>query len=211
MSDTYFFCMDSETGGLDPKKCDILTLYIAVTDEDFKIIDGLDLKLKPNDRLSIAEPQALTVNKIDIQKHLEDQNTITYAEAKKKIIAFAKKYLKKKGRYSNLIVLGQNVMFDLNFIWEYLIPKDEWEQLFSYNVEDTKTAALFLKRCSWLPKEIGTLKSLVEFFNIPKRGAHEARGDVLMTLDVYKAMIELMKSKKENGNNQDIISLLESE
>ena len=204
--------MDSETGGLKAKQADILTLFMAVTDEDFKVIDELDLKLKPNDRLPIADPGALAVNKIDLQKHLADPNTVTYAEAKTKIVAFAKKYLKKRGRYSNLIVLGQNVMFDLKFIWEYIIPEEEWEGLFSYNVEDTKTASLFLKRCGWLPKDIGTLKSLVEYFNIPRREAHEAKGDVHMTIDVYREMINLMKSKKENGGaSQDIISLLEAE
>ena len=211
MSEQYFFCMDSETGGLDPKQADILTLYIAVTTDDFKVVDELDLKMKPNDRLPICNPEALAINKIDLQKHLEDPNTVTYAEAKTKIVTLAKKYLKKRGKYSNLIVLGQNVSFDLNFIWEYLIPKNEWENFFSYNVEDTKTASLFLKRCGWLPKEIGTLKSLVEFFNIPKREAHEAKGDVHMTLDVYSEMINLMKSKKENGVSQDIVSLLEAE
>ena len=211
MSDSYFVAMDSETGGLNPKQCDILTLFMAVTDEDFKVLDELDLKLKPNDRLPVVEGQAMAINHIDIQKHLEDPTTVTYAEAKVKITAFAKKYLKKRGRYSNLIVLGQNVMFDLNFIWEHIVPKDEWEALFSYNVEDTKTASLFLKRCGWLPKDIGTLKSLVEYFNIPRREAHEAKGDVHMTIDVYKAMIALMASKKENGSSQDLISLLEAE
>lgn len=211
MSDSYFVCMDSETGGLRAKQADILTLFMAVTDEDFKVIDELDLKLKPNDRLPVVEGQAMAINKIDIQKHLEDPTTVTYAEAKVKIISFAKKYLKKRGRFSNLVPLGQKVDFDLKFIWEYIIPEEEWEGLFSYNVEDTKTASLFLKRCGWLPKDTGTLKSLVEYFNIPRRKAHEAKGDVHMTLDVYKAMISLMDSKKEGRNSQDLISLLESE
>lgn len=211
MSDNFFFVMDSETGGLDPKKSDILTLYIAVTDENLKILDGLDLKLKPDGRLPIADAGALAVNKIDLQKHLADPATITYSQAKIKIEAFAKKYLKKKGRYSNLIVLGQNVAFDIGFIQEHIFTREEWESLFSYNVEDTKTAALFLKRCGWLPKDVGTLGSLVEFFNVPKDTAHEARGDVIMTIGIYKKMIELMKSKKEGGQSQDLISLLEAE
>jgi len=207
----FILCLDSETGGLDPKKADILTLYMAMTDENLKIVDELDLKLKPNDRLPIVEAGAMEVNKINLEKHLADPNTLTYSQAKISIINFAKKYLKKTGRYSNLIPLGQNVSFDLAMIWEYVIPKDEWESIFSYNVEDTKTACLFLKRCGWLPPETGTLKSLVEFFGIAKREAHEAKGDVHMTLDVYKKMIELMKSKKEGGQTQDLISLLESE
>lgn len=211
MSKTYFCAMDSETGGLRAKQADILTLYMVMVDEDFKVVDELDLKLKPNDRLPIVEAGAMEVNKIDLKKHLEDPSTITYTEARLKILTFAKKYLKKSGRHSNLLPLGQNLIFDLKFIWEYIIQEQEWESVFSYNIEDTKTASLFLKRCGWLPREVGTLMSLVEYFGIPKREAHEAKGDVHMTLDVYKSMISLMKSKKENGSNQDLISLLEQE
>lgn len=210
MSDTYFVALDSETGGLKTQ-CDILTLFMSIVDEDFKVIEELDLKLKPDGRLPIVESEAMAVNRIDLNKHLEDPNTVTYSEAKERITKFAKKYLKKRGRYSNLVPLGQNILFDLKFIWAHIMSEQEWEGLFSYNCEDTKTAALFLKRCGWLPKEIGTLKSLVEYFNIPRREAHEARADVGMTLDVYRAMISLMKSKKDGGTTQDLISLLEQE
>ena len=207
----YFVAMDSETGGLRVKEADILTLYMAVVDEDFKVLDALDLKLKPNDRMPLANPGALAVNKIDIAKHMADPETVTYEQGRLKIIEFAKKYLKKSGRYSNLIPLGQNLQFDLRFIFEYIINDEEWENIFSYNYEDTKPTALFLKRCGWLPREIGTLKSMVEYFGIPKREAHEAKGDVHMTIDVYKKMIELMESKKANGSSQDLITLLEQE
>lgn len=211
MSDTYFVAMDSETGGLRAKQADVLTLFMAIVDEDFKVLDELNLKLKPDGRLPIVEEGAMAVNKIDLAKHLADPETVTYSVARTKILAFAKKYLRKRGRYSNLIPLGQNVSFDIKFILEHIMSEEEWENHFSYNVEDTKPASLFLKRCGWLPKEIGTLKSLVEFFNIPRREAHEAKGDVHMTIDVYKAMIALMKSKKEGGANQDLIALLEAE
>jgi DNA polymerase III epsilon subunit-like protein len=167
--------------------------------------------MKPDDRLPMANAEALAINKIDLQKHLEDPNTITYSEAKEKITHFAKKYLKKTGRYSNLLVLGQNVAFDINFIKTYLFTSQEWDSLFSYNVEDTKSACLFLKRAGWFPKQIASLGSMVEYFGIPKHTAHEARGDVMMTIEVYKKMIELMRSKKDGGSSQDLISLLEAE
>ena len=94
--------LDTETGGLDPKTSDLLTIYIAVADENFQILDELDLKLKPDgDRLPVTEPGAMKVNGIDLQKHLADPTTITYSEAKNRISAMLKKYLKKNGRYSN--------------------------------------------------------------------------------------------------------------
>jgi len=203
--------MDSETGGFYAKEVDVLTLFMAVVDDNFRILEELDLKLKPNDRLPIVNQEAMEINKIDLEKHLKDPETITYAEARLKIIAFVKKYFKKRGRYSNLYPMGQNVMFDLKFIWEHIIPESEWDTLFSYNIEDTKNAGLFLKRAGWLPPSIGNLDSMVTHFEIPKLTAQEAKGDVRMTIEVYKKMIELMKSKKEGGQTQDLISLLEAE
>ena len=58
---------DCETGGLDPKQADILTLYMGILDEDFKVLEELDLKLKPNSGLPRADAGALKVNKIDLQ------------------------------------------------------------------------------------------------------------------------------------------------
>ena len=211
MGEQFFVVLDTETGDLSPKDGDLLTLYAAMCDMDLKILDELDLKLKPEGRLPNANAGALEVNGIDLKKHIEDPNTVTYAEGKRRLEAFLRKYLKKRGRYSNLILLGQNVGFDKRFIFEHLMTEEAWGSLVNYNDEDTKTAALFLKRCGWLPKEVGTLGSMVEFFGIPKREAHEAKGDVHMTIDVYKAMISLMKSKKDGGNTQDLISLLEAE
>jgi hypothetical protein len=100
MGDVYV-CMDSETGGLLPSKADLLTLYIGLFDENFKLLEELDLKLKPNNgELPIAEAGALKVNKIDIHAHINDPEIITYSEAKNKIIDVLKRHLKKKGRYS---------------------------------------------------------------------------------------------------------------
>lgn len=211
MSDNYIVCLDTETGGLDCKKTDVLTLHAAICDEDLKILDELSLKLKPEGRLPICEDGALKVNKIDLKAHLADPATVIYPEGKKKFLTFLDKYLKKRGRYSNLSLLGQNVGFDKNFIFEYIVDPSTWNNYMSYNDEDTKNVCTFMKRCGWLPKDVGTLASLVEFFGIPKREAHEARGDVLMTIDVYKAQIALMKSKKSGGATQDLISLLEAE
>lgn len=211
MSD-YYLPFDCETGGLDPQTADVLTLYIAVMDENFNIAEELDLKLKPdNGRLPIAESQALAVNKINLKNHLEDPSTITYSEAKEKVVAMVKKYLKKKGRYSNIRPLGQNVQFDIDFVQHYLIPKSEWNNMIHYAKIDTKTIVDFLKDCAWFPRDLGTLGTVVDFLQLPKGEAHNAKADTLMTVGVYKKILDIMKSKKEGGQSQDLISLLELE
>jgi len=202
---------DCETGGLNPKTSDVLTLYMAALDPDFKILEELDLKLKPDNRLPIAEAGALRVNGIDLHKHLADPETITYSEAKKKVVEFLKRHLKKKGRYSNIVPLGQNVQFDIDYVQEYVLPKDEWDSMIHYGKIDTKTICDFFKDCGWFPPDLGTLGSIVDYLGIPKRAAHNAREDTLMTVDVYKKYLELMKSKKDGGQAQDLIGLLEAE
>lgn len=210
---SYYLAGDSETGGLNSKSSDLLTLYLSIVDENFKVIEELDLKLKPdNDRLPLADAEALKINGIDIHKHLEDPTTITYAEAKDKIVTMIKKYLKKSGRHSNIRPLFYNANFDIGFIQEHILPFKEWDSLINYNIVDPKVVINFLKDCRWMPSELGSLISAVKYFNIPMSGlAHTAKADTLATLEVYKKIIELMASKKEGGQNLDILSLLEAE
>jgi len=202
---------DCETGGLDPKQADILTLYMGILDEDFKVLEELDLKLKPNSGLPRADAGALKVNKIDLQAHLANPDTITYAQAKELIVPFLKRHLKKTGRYSNIRPLGYNVTFDIDFVQEHILPTPEWNAIVHYGRIDPKGYTEFFKDAGWWPSDLGTLVSVVEFLGIPMRGAHNAKEDTLMTIEVYKKMLDLMRSKKENGSSQDLISLLEAE
>ena len=205
--------LDTETGGLDCRTSDLLTIYISVVDESFKILDELDLKLKPDDgRLPVAEAGALKVNGIDIQKHFSDPNTVTYSEAKKQISAMLKKHLKKNGRYSNLIPMGHNIPFDLGYIQHHIMNKEEWEAICHYRTIDTNPIVWLMKDSGWFPSDLSGLSTVVDFLNLPKRAAHNAKEDTLMMVDVYKKMLEIMKSKKESsGATQDLISLLEAE
>lgn len=212
MKESITMAFDCETGGLNQTTSDLLTLYVAFLDEEFKILDEVDFKLKPdNDRLPIAEVGALNVNGIDIQKHLADPETITYSEAKVKLVTLIKKHLKKRGRYSNIRPLGHNVGFDIKWVQHHILSQDEWDSLISYAIKDTKSLVDFFKDCGYFPSDLGNLGSIVEYLQIPKRNAHAAKDDTLMTIAVYVKLVELMKSKKEGGTAQDLISLLEAE
>lgn len=202
---------DTETGGLNEKEADLLTAYFAILDDEMRIVDELDLKLKPDGRLPIAHADALRVNGIDLQKHLADPATITYSEAKIKVIMLLKKYHKKNGRYNNIRPMGQNVQFDIDFVQQYLLSKNEWNDLLHYSKIDTKDRVDFLKDSGWFPKDLGSLGSVVEYLQLPKRAAHNAKEDTLMMIDVHKKLIDIMKAKKENSSQQDLISLLEAE
>lgn len=212
MAGSYFLAFDTETGGFNQKKADLLTAYFGMFDEEFKLVDEIYLLLKPDGgRFPIAEAQALAVNKIDIKAHMLDPRTVTYSEGKKQLVEMLKKHLKKKGRYSNIRPLGYNVPFDERWCQEYLLPADEWEAILHYKRIDVMERVDFLKESGWFPPELGSLGTVVDYLQLPKRDAHNAREDTLMTVDVYKNLLEIMKSKKDGGSSQDLISLLEAE
>lgn len=206
---------DTETGGLNEKKADLLTAFFCIMNDEFQILEELYLKLKPDGgRLPIAEAGALKVNGIDLQKHLSDPETVTYTEGKEKLKVMIKRHLKRNGRFSNITPMGYNCPFDVRWTQHHLLPQEDWESLLHYKNSDVMAAVDFLKEVGWFPKTLGSLGTVVDYLGIPTRNAHNAKEDTLMTIDVKKKIIELMKSKKDGGGagaSQDLISLLEAE
>lgn len=212
MSEQYFAAFDSETGGLDSTVEDMLTFYMGIMTADFKIVDEVYLKLKPDGgRLPIANAGALKVNKINLQEHMSDPETISYSEGKAKLVVMLQKYHKKQGRFNNIKPFGYNVPFDEGFTWQHLLSKSEWLELMHYKRVDVMERVDFLKECGWFPQDLGSLVSVNDYLQLPSRNAHNAKEDTLMTIDVYKKLIDMMKSKKDGGQTQDLISLLEAE
>lgn len=206
-----FLAFDCETGGLKPDKADMLTAYFAMLDDNFQFLEDLSLTLKPEGRLPIVEAGAMSVNGIDLEKHLSDPKTVTYAEGAKQVTAMIKRHLKKRGRYSNILPMGYNVGFDIKWVNYHLINEDLWDSMVHYKSLDVMQDIDVLKRHGWLPGTVGNLKSAVEFFGVPKGEAHVAKDDIVMTVGVYRKVKELMDSKKEGGQVTDLISLLEAE
>lgn len=205
----HYMWFDTETGGLNPQIHSLLTAYFAVCDKDLKIIDEIYLQLKPSDlsQLNVTE-EAMNITKINLEEHLSDPNTITYEQGQKTLLAFFAKQ-KIKGKRRSLQPCGHNIAFDKDMIWHQLIPKEVWEKDVHYRTLDTSSICAFLKDVALIPQDVGSLTSLVQYFDIPLGEAHNARGDVLMNIEVYKAMRNLMKEKKEGFTGVTNSSLLQ--
>lgn len=205
----HYLWFDTETGGLNPEIHSLLTAYFAVCDKDLKMMDELYLQLKPEDlsKINVTEG-AMKVNNINLEEHLKDPNTVTYEEGQKILLNFFAKH-KIKGKRKSLQPCGHNVAFDKDMIWHQLVPKDVWEKDVHYRTLDTSPVCSFLKDVNLIPQDVGSLTSLVEYFGIPMGEAHNARGDVLMNIEVYKAMRNLMKEKKEGFTGVTNSSLLQ--
>lgn len=204
-----FLAFDTETGGINPKVNPILTAYFVLIGDDYSKIDELELKIKASEPYGNVEAEALAVNNIDLEKHNLEADTLDRLAAADKLREFLKKH-KGKSKSDRLVPLGHNVSFDIKMINEQLIPEKEWDQYISYAIRDTKPVCDFLKDFELLPPEIGNLGSLVKHLNVPKGIAHTAKDDVLMTIEAYRKLGEMVKSLSlGSGLSIDVLDILE--
>lgn len=182
---------DTETGGLEPKDASILTAYFEVLDENFNTIDKLSLKIKPDDGLFKANPRALEINKINLEKHALE--AITYTEGKKTLQTFLNK---NGGKFDKALTpVAHNIDFDLGFVWEHLLPKNVWEQYVSYRKLDTANLANFFQLCGWIPAgQKLALGELAKYLEIEFDGqAHSAEADVGVLIKVLKEFVVALR------------------
>ena len=191
----HYLFFDLETGGADAKIHSIMTGYFAIYDKDFNLISDLELLLKPNDGHIVAEEEALKITGLDVITHLQNPRTVTYEVGASMLNAFLDKN-KIKGKRKSFRPAGHNIDFDLRFLFEQLIPEDEWKKQVHHNTLDTLRILTFLQDVGFLPSELGKLETLVEYFGIPLGKAHDAKEDIKMTVEVYKKMQGLFLGSK---------------
>jgi DNA polymerase III alpha subunit (gram-positive type) len=203
-------CFDTETGGLEPGVHSLLTAYFALINPDtFELIDDLDLKVKPNDGKYNITPKAMEINGIDLEEH--DKVAITYAEANKVLVKWLEGH-KIKGKRNHFFPMGQNIGFDIDFIQATILSSEEYRKVGMYYGEmDTKNLVDFLKFIGIFPDHMKTnLGAIVEHLNLPKRKAHEAKDDVLMTVDVFRGLVNLFKERKDSASSLKTKLILDS-
>jgi oligoribonuclease (3'-5' exoribonuclease) len=182
-----FIFLDTELGGLDTD-CSLLTAYFAVTDSKFNILSALDLKMKPDDGKYVITAQGMDVNKIDIVSH--DINAITYKSAGTMLYDF----LKTNKGDDLLVAVGQNVGFDVVRLTGPLMKRATFETFVSYRKLEIGTITRFLQMTGKLAEDAPMgLLPLRDYFSITKGNDHDAKDDVLASIEVLKKLMELGK------------------
>lgn len=188
MSKPTYIAVDTETGGIGPE-VSLLTAYLAILDEKFNIIGELDLAIKPDDDVYHVTAEALKINGINLIKHQEV--AVTRGKAGELLREFLIKW-SDEGKIK-LVPLGHNVAFDMDKIYQNVLNKKEAQKYVSYRTLDTGSTGRFLIAAGRIPETVsGSLGSYVKHFGVKEREAHTARGDVEMTIDVMKAMMDLV-------------------
>lgn len=205
---------DTETGGLNPCKHAVLTLYFQITNEDFSFVDEIDLLIKP-DVISADQftKEALKVTGINLGEHLKNPNTLTYTQARIKILDFLNKYKIPKARTSYRLH-GQNVSFDVNMLkFSGILPEEDYSKLIHHSVRDTLYFSQMLQEFGYLAEDQPlNLGALCEFFGVPPAAYHNAKADVQSTILLYRAMVECFKKDKNkalSGISDSILNVIE--
>jgi oligoribonuclease (3'-5' exoribonuclease) len=205
--------MDCETFGLDPLKNPLATVYMSLYDENDRFIEDLELRVKPDSMEGLTVQQETEkIHGINWEKHIRDPGTITYSEANKIIVSFLEKHKIPRAKKS-FKPAGQNVAFDLNYLRNTIFTPEGWDKLVHYRYIDTLVVLNYLQDINLVPKDLGNLSSLVEFFGLKTGEFHDAKNDVKMTVEVYKKMKDLILGLKKvnmlSTSNNDLLKVVE--
>lgn len=183
-----YLAIDTETGGIKPEQGNLLSLYLAVLDKNFKMIDELDLLVKPDTGGYLVTAEALRINKIDLVAH--NEKALTYKQASNLIKFFLSRHATEDAK---LTLLGQNTGFDVDFLTHCVVAPDLWKSLVNYSgALDVGTIANYLKLKGLLPKELKiSLGAICKHLGIPTGQAHNAKSDVLMSIEAIKKLLLL--------------------
>ena len=183
----YLF-LDCEMGGRD-LKFSLLTTYLLVTDERFRVLGELSLAVKPDDGVYIVSGQGMQVNKIDLAQH--DKVATFYKDTKPVLY----KFLKEQAGFGRLTPVGHGVKGDIAHLINSLISEGSWEQYFTYHYIDTSVFLQILRVQGKMPMDCdGSVPALAEHFGIKGPTVpqwHDAKFDTQMTMRVFQKMLSL--------------------
>jgi hypothetical protein len=212
----HYLGFDLETGGFDKYNHTITEAYFAIWDKKWNLLDELHLYLKNDNGKIHGEEQAFRVTGIDPESQLLDPNTLTYTEGRAKLLEMLAKHKIPKKR-THFRYLGQNITyFDIPFMEaQGFLTEDQAKKAgINHNPLDTTNIVTWLKDMEMLPSNVGSISSLIEYFELPKGKAHQARDDVHMQKEIYIRLCNLIKdASKANllsqGQDNDLLKIVE--
>lgn len=185
MEDRLLF-IDTETGGLDPDKHSLLSVAMVCW-EDREIIDSQELLINDG-KLAVTE-EALSINKIDIEKH--KKSAITSLQAIKKMFLFISRHFPHQKK---ITLAGHNVHFDINFL-KLLFSENnkDFSKYFSHRIIDTSSILNFLYLAGQLKHKAVSSDDAFGLFDIKVEGRHTALGDAIATAKLFNSLLNFRK------------------
>jgi oligoribonuclease (3'-5' exoribonuclease) len=183
-----YLALDCEMSGLEHGSA-LLTVFLAVCDVNWNILDTLDLKVKPNDGQYLVQPEAMQVNRIDLIAH--DKEAITYSEAG----GILRKFLIKNSSNGadKLMPMGKGVEGDVKKITDCLLKAGTFNHYVTYRCYDITSIVIFLKKLGRLPEDFpDNLQLMCSFFGISQEW-HTAKGDTMAGIGLIQHLESRLK------------------
>ena len=178
--------IDTETGGMNPDKHSLLSLAMVIW-EDMEILDSQELLI--NDGILAVTREALSVNKIDMEKH--KQLAVTPSQAIGKILIFIRKYFPQQVKIK---LAGHNVHFDANFLRSFFSRNNmDFSKYFSHRIIDTSTIMHYLYLAGHIKHKAISSDAAFDLFDIKVEGRHTAIGDAIATAKLFTKLLYLIK------------------
>ena len=167
-----YVIFDIETTGLDPRYDEIIEIG-AIKVIDNEIVDKFNELIKPKNKINefITELTGIT------NEMLENAKSIS------SILPLFKEFIEDN------ILIGHNVNFDINFVYDNLI-KNNYDALKNDFIDTMRIGRKILPEF-----EHHRLIDLAEYFNINISNNHRALRDCEITFNVYNKLKELATSK----------------
>jgi DNA polymerase III alpha subunit (gram-positive type) len=177
--------IDVETTGLNPLYHEIIQVAVLLYDPSYRLVSHFVEFIRPDHPRRLLK-KAMEVNKIDL-KSIPPYST--QKSIKKSLLGWIRG--QNPGKITKIAPLGHNyATFDMPFLKSWL--KSNYDNYFDYHVTDTCQIAIILKDAGIIRVKSCTLTNLCEYFHIiPPE--HDAKGDALCTLEVYKRLIGKLK------------------
>jgi len=202
-----FLIFDFETGGFDASKNSALEFAgIWIDSYDFREIDRYEALILPFGDYTI-EQQALNANGIKIEEIAEHGVDVSVVVAN--IIEKTNICSKGKMRGKKTVLVGQDVFFDIGFLYQiFKETKEDMSKVFSGkkdffgNFQPQTIDTLYLgrtKHAQALDKTTFNLTSLCQYDDIDLINAHRAMSDVESTLALFVKYMQSLRS----GNTDD--------
>lgn len=188
--------IDCETGGLFAGTHSLLTVALAVTDENLNIIAEKEWKVKSN--TYNVDVRALQVNNIDLIKH--------DAEAQKPldVITEMNSFLESNVNEGDSCLFGgHNLKFDLEFIsYLYKQQNSKMTGVWSNRYKQIDTCGLLriLSNIGIVKEPVFKLQEALTYFDIssPVEQQHTAIGDVRKNIELYKILSDIILGGADN-------------
>ena len=185
MPDRLLF-IDTETGGLDPDKHSLLSLAMVIW-EDMEIMDSQEILI--NDGILSVTGEALSINRIDLEKH--KQSAVSSSQAMDKILLFIGKHFPQQEK---ITLAGHNVHFDADFLKIFFSANNkDFSGYFSHRIIDTSSILHYLYLAGRIKHRAISSDEAFDLFDIKVEGRHTAMGDAIATAQLFTILLTLIK------------------